>query len=134
VPFSVRLVTPYGVVAERDDAGSVFASGEAGDLGILPGHTPLLAALRIGEVRVRSGKGAERFAIGGGLLEASPTNVTIMAQSAEPVGKIDMDRARQARKRAEERLASRAEGVDIARAQAALARALNRMRVAQRRK
>ncbi|NOZ21711.1 MAG: F0F1 ATP synthase subunit epsilon [Planctomycetes bacterium] len=131
MPFSVKLITPFQTVAEHDDAEFVFANGVEGDIGILPGHAPLFATLRTGEVQVHVGGNTERFAVSGGFMEAGPASVTIMVETAEHGADIDIDRAHSARKRAEERLANKTDDADIARAEAALTRAINRIHIVQ---
>ncbi|NPV06660.1 MAG: F0F1 ATP synthase subunit epsilon [Anaerolineae bacterium] len=112
----------------------VSAPGQDGRLGILPGHAPLLAALRPGELRLRPREGEEiSLAIGGGFLEVSDNRVVILARSAERAAEIDVERARQARERALQRLRDR-HGVDAERARAALARAEARIKVAEKRR
>jgi F-type H+-transporting ATPase subunit epsilon len=128
----VRIVTPAGVLHEVDDAALVRAPAEGGDLGVEPGHMNLVAALRIGELRlVETGRGEGRpFAVHGGFLQASPEAVLVLADAAEAADDIDTARAEAARRRAEERLRTRPSGTDVARAEAALKRALCRLRVA----
>jgi F-type H+-transporting ATPase subunit epsilon len=89
-----------------------------------------VAELTVGKLSLVEEKGRRRlFALSGGVLEAGGNEVTILADTAEPAEGIDLERAREAQRRASERLAQRGE-VDVARAQAALQRALNRLRVA----
>ena len=128
-----RVRSPERIVFEQDDVGLVVLPGEAGDLGVMPDHTPVLTPLRIGVVRVRGADDAAEEAlltVGGGFAEITPERVDILADSAERVEEIDSDRAQRARERAQERLA-RAEReageIDIDRARLALLRALNRL-------
>ena len=110
----------------------VSAPGQEGRLGILPGHAPLLAALRPDELRL-SPKGEDEevsLAIGGGFLEVSGDRVVVLAHSAERAAEIDLERARQARERALQRLQDRS-SADVERARAAIARAEARIRVAE---
>jgi len=129
MPLSVSVITPYGLVVEHDDVDYVYATGVSGDLGVLPGHTPMVAALAIGEVRLDCGNESDRYAVGGGIMEVSPDKVTVTVGSAEHVDKIDLERAREAQERAEERLSDKTEDLNLARAEAALARALNRIQI-----
>ena len=126
------------VTAERvvfsDDVDVVIAPGAEGQLGILPHHSPLMTMLLPGELLVR--KGGEEFymAISGGFLEVRPDRIIVLADTAERVEEIDIARAEEARRRAEERLAELAPGLDMARAEAALRRSLVRLKVVERRR
>ena len=129
-----ELVTPRGIVYADDNVDMVIAPGSDGELGILPNHTPLLAALGIGELRIRKGTEEESFAVHGGYLEVLSNKVIAMASVAEPAAEIDVARAEEARERAERRYAERPEGLDMARLQAALRRSRVRLKVARRRR
>ena len=126
------------VTAERevfsDDVDEVVAPGVEGQLGILPHHAPLMTMLLPGELVVR--KGGEEFylAISGGFLEVRPDRIIVLADAAERVEEIDVARAEEAKRRAEERLAELAPGVDAAQAEAALRRSLARLKVVERRR
>ncbi len=84
------------------DVDIVILPGEAGEMGILPNHAPLLSTLRFGFLKVRSGEAEEVFAIAGGVVEVQPEIVTVLADAAENVEEIDISRAEAARRRAEE--------------------------------
>jgi len=126
------------VTAERevfsDDVDEVVAPGVEGQLGVLPHHAPLMTTLLPGELLIK--KGGEEFylAISGGFIEARPDRIIVLADTAERVEEIDIARAEEAKRRAEERLAEGIPGVDTARAEAALRRSLIRLRVAGRRR
>jgi len=127
------------VTAERvvysEEVDMVIAPGVEGELGILPHHTPLMTTLQMGELRVK--KDGEEFslAISGGFLEVRPDRVIVLADAAERAEEIDIARAEEAKRRAEERLyESHAPGIDEARAQAALQRSLARLKVAEKRR
>jgi len=126
------------VTAERevfsDEVDEVVANGVEGQLGILPHHAPLMTTLLPGELLIK--KGGEEFylAVSGGFIEVRPDRIIVLADTAERVEEIDVARAEEAKRRAEERLAEGAPGVDTARAEAALRRSLLRLRVAQRRR
>jgi len=126
------------VTAERvvfsEDVDLVVAPGVEGQLGILPHHTPLMTMLQPGELRVR--KGGEEFflAISGGFLEVRPDRIIVLADAAERVEEIDVARAEEAKRRAQERLSQRAPDLDVARTEAGLRRALARLEVVGRRK
>src|SRR3990170_6186718 len=125
------------VTAERtvysDEVDLVVAPGIEGELGILPHHAPLLTALQPGELRIKKDGEEESMAVTGGFLEVRRDRVIILADAAERVEEIDIERAEAARRRAEERLRTRGEGVDVAGAEAAMKRALMRLKVARRR-
>ena len=126
------------VTAERvvfsDDVDVIVAPGIEGQLGILPHHAPLMTMLQPGELLIR--KGGEEFslAITGGFLEVRPDRVVILADAAERAEEIDIARAEEAKRRAQEQLSRRAPDVDAARTEAALRRALMRLEVAGRRR
>jgi len=128
--IKLEIVTPDKLVVD-DQAQIVMAPGSEGEFGILSGHTPFLTSLKIGAVTYKDAGGTERRVfVNGGFSEALPDKVTILAQSAERRRDIDENRAREAKKRAEERLVSdKRNEIDLLRAQAALARAIYRLRV-----
>jgi F-type H+-transporting ATPase subunit epsilon len=99
---------------------------------VLPGHTPLLALLGIGELWYRQGTEKHYLALAFGFAEVQPDRVTILAQMAERADEIDVARAEAARKRAEERLAKPTADLDAERARIALMRSLIRIQVAGR--
>jgi F-type H+-transporting ATPase subunit epsilon len=128
------------VTAERtvfdDQVDMVVAPGIEGQLGILPHHAPLMTALTFGELVIhRQDQEDEFIAIGGGFMEVGPDHVTILADSAERAEEIDLERAQEARQRAEETMAQKQqEDVDFARAEAALRRSVIRLKVARRKR
>jgi len=103
-----------------------------GYLGVLPGHTPLLATLQVGTLWYRQGQETHYLAIAFGFAEVQPDRVTILAQIAEKADEIDAARAEAARKRAEERLTGAATDMDFERARIAMMKALIRLQVATR--
>ncbi len=117
-----------------DHVNMVTAPGSEGVMGILPRHTPLLTALSYGELQIkRSGQEDEFYAIGGGFMEVQPDHVIIMADSAEQSDEIDISRAEEARKRAEQHIEfSKEKQADFDRADAALRRSALRIKVASR--
>jgi len=127
--IKVSVVTPDGPVYEAD-VEMVSAKAKSGELGILPGHIPMVAPLNIGAVRLKKGGNTELVAVSGGFLEVRPDRVTILAQAAEKAADIDVMRARAAKERAEKRLQSKQEDIDFKRAQLALQRAVNRLNIA----
>ena len=119
------------------DKGEVFAKeinmlivrSVGGELGILPKHARLLTALVPHAMRIKVDGGETQLFISGGFMEVTPEKITILADAAEVPDDIDVDRARAAYKRAEERLAKKDSDIDIDRAEAALARAKARLLV-----
>ncbi|MFC0525245.1 F0F1 ATP synthase subunit epsilon [Pontibacillus salicampi] len=124
--LTVSVVTPDGPVLE-DTYQMVSCKAESGELGILPGHIPLVAPLTISGVRLKGENNSDLIAVNGGFLEVRPDKVTILAESAERPSDIDVERARRAKERAERRLQSQQDDVDFKRAELALKRALNRL-------
>jgi F-type H+-transporting ATPase subunit epsilon len=128
--FLLQIASPERVVLRRQ-AVSLVAPGVEGYLGILARHAPLLAALDVGQLKFTLEDGSEGFvALSGGVLEVSRNEVSVLGDTAELAAEIDGERARRARDRAWSRLGEKTEGVDSERAQLALRRALNRLRVA----
>ncbi|WP_251551789.1 F0F1 ATP synthase subunit epsilon [Neobacillus muris] len=131
--IKVSVVTPDGPVFD-DDVEMVSTKAKTGELGILPGHIPMVAPLEIGAVRLKKDNKTEYVAVSGGFLEVRPEQVTILAQAAEKSEDIDVERALRAKERAEQRLRDqKAEHYDFRRAESALRRAINRLSVAERR-
>jgi len=125
----VSVVTPDGPVYESD-VEMVSTKAQSGELGILPGHIPMVAPLKIGAVRLKNGGQTDFVAVSGGFIEVRPDNVSILAQSAEKADDIDVERAKKAKERAEQRLQdNKRENVDFKRAELALQRAINRLNV-----
>ncbi|QXJ38595.1 ATP synthase epsilon chain [Parageobacillus caldoxylosilyticus] len=128
--IKVSVVTPDGPVYEAD-VEMVSTKAKSGELGILPGHIPLVAPLEISAVRLKREGKTQYIAVSGGFLEVRPDKVTILAQAAERAEDIDVVRAKAAKERAERRLQSKQDDIDFKRAELALKRALNRLNVAE---
>ncbi|MCM3693069.1 F0F1 ATP synthase subunit epsilon [Neobacillus niacini] len=128
--IEVSVVTPNGPVYESD-VEMVITKAQSGELGILPGHIPMVAPLAIGVVRMKkNGKEQDLIAVSGGFLEVRPDKVTILAQAAEKAEDIDVERALRAKERAEQRMRDqKVEDIDFRRAELALQRAINRLTV-----
>ena len=118
------------LVNERVD--EVEIPGAEGYLGVLPGHTPLLATLQVGELWYRQGQDTHFLSIAFGFAEVQPDRVTILAQIAERADEIDIARAEAAKRRAEERLTKPAADIDFERARIAMMKSLIRLQVASR--
>ena len=127
------IVTAERVVFSQE-VDSVVAPGIEGELGILPRHAPLLTALKLGELRIKTAGEVIHMAIGGGFLEVMPDKVVILADTAERAEEIDIARAQAARHRAVQQLEEQVSEIDLARAGASMARALLRLKVAERRR
>jgi len=133
MPLNLEIVTPERL-AYSGSVDSVQLPGSEGELGILPHHAPLIATLGAGELRVRRGAAEESFAVFGGFVQVLPDKVVVMAESADLASEIDLERANDARRAAEQAIeAGVHEGANLAAARAALQRELVRIRVAERR-
>jgi F-type H+-transporting ATPase subunit epsilon len=130
--IDLQIVTPdRRIVQEQVD--EVEVPGSEGYFGVLPGHTPMLAALGVGELWYRKGAEKTYLSIAAGFAEVLPDRVTILARLAERAEEIDLERAEAARKRAEDRLSTGPQSeVDYDRARAALTKAMTRLQVAGR--
>lgn len=129
--LSLELVTPdRAIVHEQVD--EVEIPGSDGYFGVLPGHTPLLAALSAGVLWYRKSGEKVYLSVAFGFAEVQPDRVTILAQLAERAEEIDVSRAEAARKRAEQRMTTPAAEVDIERARIALLKSLVRLQAAER--
>jgi F-type H+-transporting ATPase subunit epsilon len=130
--LQLEIVTPEKKVVETA-AEEVQIPGKNGYLGILPGHAPLITELSVGEITYREHGNEQRLAVAWGFAEVLPEKVTILAETAERPSEIDVDRARKAKQRAEQRLTSGDTSVDVDRALDALHRADTRLQVASER-
>jgi F-type H+-transporting ATPase subunit epsilon len=127
--LTLEIVTPErALVSEQVD--EVQLPGSEGYFGVLPGHTPLLATLQVGELWYRVGQDKHYLAVAFGFAEVLPDRVTVLAQIAERPGDIDIPRAEAAKKRAEERIARSQADVDFERARVAMMKSLIRLQVA----
>lgn len=129
--FTLDIVTPERVLSSIHDAVSVVIPGSEGYFGVLADHAPLITQLIPGELRFARNDGTQEvMAVSGGFVEVNPDNVIVLADTAERAPEIDIDRARQSLKRAEERLASAQPGTDVERARIAMLKAMARLKVA----
>ncbi len=133
MPLTLEIVTPERE-AYADEVDAVYCPGTEGEFGVLPHHAPMLSTLGVGELRIHKGNAEEYFAIAGGFVQVRPDKVVVMAELADLASEIDLAAAEEARKEAERALEQGFdEPADMARARAAMERALVRIRVAERR-
>jgi len=132
-PIKLDIVTAERVVYS-EEVDVIVVPGVEGQLGILPHHAPLMTTLQAGEMIVR--KGGEEFslAISSGFLEVQPDRVIVLADTAERDEEIDLGRAEEAKRRAQEKLSQPVPESDMAQAEAALRRSLARLKVAEKRR
>ena len=124
--FKLKVITPYGVFFEGDiDSLNICTS--QGFLTILPNHIPLVAPLNIEKMSFKTNKETKICALLGGIMYVTPKEVKIIANACEYDKDIDINRAIEAKRRAEARLESKQENINTARAEAALKRALTRI-------
>lgn len=132
--IQLEIVTPKGaVVSEVVDI--VTAPGHAGEFGVLANHAPLLSTIKIGVLHYKNDGKNHDLMVSGGFCEVSNNKITFLVESAEIGSQIDVDRALRAKERAEKRLAqaiSKEENINRARAEAALQRAMARLKAAGR--
>ena len=134
--LQLEVVTPKGAVVS-EEVDIVTAPGYAGEFGVLANHAPFLSTIKIGTLSYKKGGQEELLMISGGFCEVSNNKVTLLVESAERGADIDVDRALKAKERAEKRLAEavrQQQEINRVRAEAALQRALSRLKVAERRK
>jgi F-type H+-transporting ATPase subunit epsilon len=127
----VDIVTAEKVVFSEEDVDRLIVPGIEGELGVLPLHAPLLTSIQPGVLRVVKGEEETTMAITGGFIEVRENRITILADAAERGEEIDVARVEAARRRAEERLASREATIDIVKAEMALKRARVRLKAAE---
>lgn len=128
--LKLELVTPYKRVLS-EEVDEVTAPGLIGEFGVLPGHTPLLTTLRIGELTYKQANRVFHVAVNWGYVEVEEDTVTVLVETAEPADQIDLARAKAALERAEQALKSLApEDKDFKVMECALERAMIRVQVA----
>ena len=129
--FEVEIITPDRTFY-KSEATMIEFNTAAGEIGVYKNHIPLTTVLAPGVVTIhKDGEDNVIAAVHSGFAEILPEKVTLLAEVAEWPDEIDVERAEAAKKRAEERLASKAESVDVMRAELALRRALVRMDIAK---
>ena len=132
MPLKLEIVTQERRVYSADDVEMVIAPGAEGELGILPHHAPLITSLQEGVMRVKhTAADEELVAIHGGFMEVLPDKVTVLADAAERAEEIDIARAEESRRRAEQTMQQHRDNkLDYERADAALRRSLVRLKIA----
>jgi len=128
--FLLEIVTPERKVFAQE-VNMVIVRGIQGELGIMPGHIPLVTPLQIGPLRVKTGSQESIIAVNGGFVEVRKDKVVVLAESAELPSDIDPERAQAAKQRAEQRLSGKGGDTDRKRAELSLQRAINRLEVKQ---
>jgi len=132
--ITLEVVTPKGAIVS-DDVDIVTAPGFAGEFGVLANHAPFLSTIKVGSLHYKKDGNEMELMISGGFCEVSSNKITFLVESAERGHEIDVDRALRAKERAEKRLLQareQQEKFDRTRAEAALQRALARLKIAQR--
>lgn len=128
----LEIITPSKIVF-KGDVDSVTIPGVEGSFQVLKNHAPLLSIFEIGLVKIKVNTNTTKyFATGGGTVEVLNNNVLVLADSLEAVEEIDVERAKRAKERAEEKLTHPTENTDIERARIALARAVNRLTLVEK--
>jgi F-type H+-transporting ATPase subunit epsilon len=130
--LKLEIVTPNGLILS-EEVDEVVCSGSEGEFGVLPGHVPFFTTLKIGMLTYKKGNEARFVFVNWGYAEVGPDRVMVLADSAEKSEDIDVERAKNAMKRAEERLKQMAE-IDHVRATSALDRSFARISVAEKRR
>ena len=126
----LKVVTPKAeeLVAETN---SVTVPGGCGEMTVLPGHTALLSTLEVGVLSYETKDGPKPVAVNRGLVEVLDDTITVLTETCEVPAKIDVERAQASKERAEERLGSTGEDLDVLRAELALRRAIARLKIAR---
>jgi F-type H+-transporting ATPase subunit epsilon len=131
--FRLEIVTAERMVFS-DDVTALVAWGVEGQLGILPHHAPLMTMLQPGDLLIRKDKEEEVLAVSGGFIEVRPDKVIVLADACERADEVDIARAEEAKKRAQETMKAGPLTADAAAAEAALRRSLARLKAAQRKR
>ena len=132
--INLEVVTPKGAIVS-EEVDIITAPGFTGEFGVLANHAPFLSTIKIGTLRYKKDGSEQELMVSGGFCEVSNNKITFLVESAELGHEIDVDRALQAKERAEKRLAQareQQEKIDRTRAEAAMQRALARLKIAQR--
>jgi F-type H+-transporting ATPase subunit epsilon len=125
----LEIVTPQRIVF-KGEVTSFSAPGAVGGFQVLYNHAPLLSSLLIGEIKIKEASGSEsRYAISGGFVEVRENQILLLAETAERIDEIDVERAKASRDRAKKRLAEKKPDIDFERARLAFYRAVNRLKI-----
>jgi F-type H+-transporting ATPase subunit epsilon len=126
----LEIVTPRRIVF-KGEVTSFSAPGTVGGFQVLYNHAPLLSSLLIGEVKIKEASGSEsRYAISGGFVEVRQNQILLLAETAERIDEIDIERAKASRDRAKKRMTEKKPDIDFERARLAFYRAVNRLKIA----
>jgi len=127
--FQAQILTPEGSLFDGDVKG-VQVPGVLGSFEVKTLHADIISTLEIGQILVRNADGSKQyFSVSGGFVEVHDNKLTLLAEAAEPVDEIDVERAKEAKKRAKERLDADDKDIDKERARKALERAQNRIKL-----
>jgi len=127
--INLEVITPERLVL-RESVDEVVVPGLGGELGILPEHTPLISQLQTGILTYKQGSNSKQIHVSGGFVEVQPDSVSVLSDVAEKPEEIDLERAQQAREKAEKLIKSGNEEIDFQRAEMKLQRALTRIQLA----
>lgn len=127
--IKLELVTPERLTLSRE-VDELVLPGSEGSFGVLPGHMPLMAALRPGMLKFKAQNAETVYAIGGGYAQITPSQVVVLADTAEPAEDIDVAAAQQARRKALAQLKQGLKGADLEAAEISLRKALAELKVA----
>lgn len=127
--IKIEILTP-GKKVLTAEVDNVMLPGLKGYFGVFPGHTPFVAALKTGEIKLGSEKDGDLYAATGGIAEVQPGSISVLVETCENANKVDVKRAEAARDRAKNRLQEGRKSWDLVRAEASLVRAINRLKVA----
>lgn len=125
-------ITTHEKTVFDGDVDEIYSKGTQGEFGILPGHIPFMSALDIGITRVVVDGKTQSFTTMGGVFQLTGNEALILTQTAEKAEEIDVERAEEAKKRAQERLENEIDNLDVQRAEIALARAMTRLKATQK--
>jgi len=128
--FSIEIVSPTRVITE-ENVSYLRCPGVDGSFGVMAGHTNGIIALSVGEVKIEIGNKEKWIATSGGFADISSEKVLLLLETAEQSFEIDVERAKTAMKRAKDRIADKGK-IDVFRAESALIRAINRLKIAKR--
>ena len=121
-------ITTHEKVVFDEDVDEIYSKGTHGEFGILPGHIPFMTALDIGITKIVTNGTVKKFTTMGGIFQLADNEATILTQASESADEIDIQRAEEAKKRAQERLENETDNLDIQRAQMALAKSFARLK------